>query len=75
MQDGTFVGIRNRGFARPAPGRDSFYTGQSTPVLEAPMGSPHDWMNTAIFTCSFTSDLSKGEVRLHFHLVEPNPST
>lgn len=73
MEDDTFVGIRNRGHARPAPGRDNVYQGQSTPVFEAPMGSRHDWMNTAIFTCTFTSDLSMGEVRLHFYLIEPTP--
>lgn len=40
MQDGTFVGIRNRGNARPAPGQDMIYTGQSTPAFEAPRGKP-----------------------------------
>lgn len=74
MADGTLVGIRNRGFCRPLPGQDNVYAGQSTPVFEAPEGSPHDWVNRATFTCSFISDLSKGEVCLQFHLVEPDPT-
>ncbi len=74
MQDGTLVAIRNRGHARPAPGHDNAYTGQSTPVFEAPQGSSHAWMNTATFTCHFTSDLSKGEVTLNFYQIEPDPT-
>jgi hypothetical protein len=75
MEDGTFVGIRNRGHARPAHGQDNVYTGQSTPAFEAPQGSPYAWMNTATFTCHFTSDLSQGEVHLRFYLIEPDPTT
>ncbi len=62
MQDGTFVAIRNRGHARPAPGRDNVYTGQSTPVFEAPQGSPT------------RSDLSQGDVTLNLYQIEPGPT-
>ena len=74
MDDGTFVGIRNRGFCRPVPGQEGVYAGQSTPEFEAPEGSAHDWMNRATFTCRFTSDLSRGEVRLAFFVIEPPPA-
>lgn len=73
MEDGTLVGIRNRGVCRPVPGQDNVYAGQSTPEFEAPTGSPHAWMNEARFVCSFTSSLAKGEVHLRFHLIEMEP--
>jgi Protein of unknown function (DUF3237) len=72
MEDGTFVGIRNSGFSRPVAGQDNVYAGQSRPEFEAPIGSPYAWMNEATFTCTFTSDLSKGEVSLRFYLIEPD---
>lgn len=73
MQDGTIIGIRNRGFCRPVAGKENIYAGQSSPVFEAPIGSQHAWMNEATFTCTFTSDLSKGEVYLRLYLIEPDP--
>lgn len=71
MTDGTLVGIRNRGLAQPAADREGVYEGQSTPVFEAPAGSPHDWLNHATFTCRFTSDLTLGEVRLSVFQIAP----
>lgn len=73
MEDGTFVGIRNRGFCRPVAGQDNVYAGQSRPEFEAPIGSAHAWMNEATFTCVFTSYLAKGEVNLRFFLIETDP--
>ena len=70
MQDGVHVGIRNRGFCRPVNGSETLFSGQSKPEFEAPIGSPYAWMNTGVFTCSFTSDLAKGEVYLRFYQVE-----
>ena len=70
MHDGVLVGIRNRGFCRPVEGQDNVFAGQSSPEFEAPISSPYAWMNDAQFTCTFTSDLSKGEVNLRFYLIE-----
>jgi hypothetical protein len=69
LSDGGHVVIRNTGLCRPEPGSDTVFTGQSQPVFEAPPG-PHDWLNGAVFTCTFRSDLAAQVVRLRLFLME-----
>ena len=73
LADGSFVCIRNTGLCRPVDGSQTLFTGHSQPRFEAPSG-PHDWLNAAVFTCAFRSDLSQGIVRLRLYLMEDDGS-
>jgi hypothetical protein len=69
LSDGGCVAIRNTGFCRPVEGSQILFTGHSQPSFEAPDGQ-HAWLNGAVFTCAFRSDLSEGIVRLRLSLME-----
>lgn len=73
LADGGCLGIRNTGLCRPVEGSQTVFTGHSQPKFEAPAG-PHDWLNGAVFTCAFRSDLAEGVVRLRLYLMEGDGS-
>lgn len=73
LADGGLICIRNTGLCRPAAGSQTVFTGHSQPKFEAPAG-PHDWLNGAVFTCAFRSDLTEGVVRLRLYLMEGDGS-
>lgn len=73
MEDGGLVCIRNSGLCRPVDGSQTLFGGHSQPKFEAPVG-PHDWLNGAVFTCAFRSDLAEGIVRLRLYLMEGDGS-
>ena len=53
VADGTLIHVRNRGqvVGAPAPehGQPSVPYVRTVPVLEAPLGSPHGWLNRCVF--------------------------
>ena len=73
LSDGSCVAIRNTGLCHPVEGSETIFTGHSQPKFEAPDG-PHHWLNGAVFTCAFRSDLSEGIVRLRLYLMEGDGS-
>lgn len=69
LADGGCVSIRNAGLCRPVEGSQTLFHGHSQPRFEAPEG-PNAWLNGAVFTCAFRSDLAEGVVRLRLYLME-----
>ncbi len=46
--DGTKIHVRNQGVM----GKEGFF--RASPVFTVPPGTPHEWMNHAVFTCTLT---------------------